>query len=802
MRLKLQRKILATIISTLPVLAVGTESNHFIAESINFEGLEHLSSKVILDDVNIKPGDMITGNGTNNLISDLYRTGYFNDIQVYRKNDQLLIKVKERPIISKIEISGNDAVKTKDLKAGLTAAGLEVGNVYNPELIKQIRSSLEQEYYNLSKYAIKVDILTTSLSRNRVDVKINISEGKTAKIQKINLIGNKKFSEGKLIKQLTITTPSLWNLWGLITSDDEYSPQRMEASTEKLRSFYMDRGYIDFSVDSSQVSLTPSKEDTYVAFNISEGSVYKVTNVEVKGKFIVQKEKIISLLEIHKGDIFSRKKLLGTVNSIKSILGKKGYAFAQINPVPKINRKNKTVAITFYIDPGKKVYVNQINFKGNTVTNDNVYRREMLYTEGGAYNSYMIDQSKLRLQRLPYVENVSVQTVPVQGSDDMVDLDYNVKERSANSVTASLGYSQLYKFMVGGSLNMPNVIGTGNILNFSTQLSKPYKSLSASYTNPYFTDSGISQTIGAYITDVNTSGTTLTSYSTDSYGFTLNYGIPLSINNTMNAGIGYDHTKLVGGGGSEGSSVTVNNFIKQYGDTFNSYLINLGITRNTSNRAYFPNAGYIVDLGGQMTVPGSDMNWYKTHLKGSWFHSVTSFMTFSAKGGVEYGNGYGKNGELPFYQNYYGGGWGSVRGYTMGGMGPIDSLYGSSPGKYTEGSPLGGNLNVYANFDLLFPIPGMGDSSNMRWGGFFDMGNTYSTYQSSVYGVNNPKTAVPTEWQKTPRYPSFSNLRYSVGLEFQWASPMGPLAFSIAKPLNAKPGDETQFFQFSLGQTF
>ena len=804
---KLQKKILATLICALPIFSVNAESNGLGENSIKFEGLDHLSSSNVLQTIGYTPGDW-GDSDTNKIITELYSTGYFDDIKIFKSDRGLLIKVKERPIISSIEIQGNDSVKSKDLKKGFNSAGLTVGNVYNPELIQQIKYSLKQEYYNLSKYSANINVVAKVEPRNRVRILFNISEGKTAKVKQINIIGNQKYSNKLLMETVSMTTPSWINLWGLLTSNDKYSPSLMEKSTEDLRSFYMNHGYMDFSVDSSQASLTSDKEHTYVAFNITEGGIYRVSDLNLQlSETSYSKEIFNSLISIHKGDIFNRKKLMETVSAVKAFLGKEGYAFASVNPVPNINRENKTVKIAIYINPGKKVYIHHINFKGNNITNDNVYRREMLYSEGSPYNEYMINQSKLRLQRLPYIQNVEVQAVPVKGTNDMVNLNYYIKERSANSVTASLGYSQLYKFMIGGSLNMPNVIGTGNIMNFSTQLSKSYKSLSASYTNPYFTDTGISQTLGAYITDVDTSGTTLTSYSTDSYGMTLGYGVPLSINDTLNVGAGYDHTKLVGGTG-EGSSMTVQKFIKDNGDSFNSYLVNAGITHNTSNRAYFPNAGYIVNVGAQIAVPGSDLTWYKAHVKTSWYHALSSYATLSLKSGVQYGNGYGDNSTLPFYQNYYGGGWGSVRGYNMGGMGPVDSLQpSSSNSQYTEGSPLGGNLNVYANFDLLFPIPGVGDSSNMRWGTFFDFGNTYSTYNTNIYGDSskydstNP-SAWPSQWSKTPRYPTFSNLRYSVGLEFQWASPMGPLAFSIAKPLNAKPEDDTQFFQFSLGQSF
>ena len=783
------------MLGVLPTFGFSAENANFVVNQVKIEGLSRISSDTVMKDIPVEDGQTLSTQETNQIITDLYQTGYFNDIKLYRQNDDLVVQVKERPAISAIDISGNDAIKTDDLKKGLTMAGLDVGNIYNPDLLKQIKQSLEMEYYNLGKYAVQIEASAIPLTRNRVDIKIKISEGKTAKIRRIDIVGNKKYSQSTLRDELVLTTPSMWNLWGLLTSDDQYSTQRMQSSIEQLRSFYMNRGYIDFNVESHQVSLNPNKDNTYVTMNISPGKVYKVSKIDVEGKLILPRKEVRSMISLDPGAVFSRKELLDSSNRIKEALGKKGYAFAQVNPVPTIERKDRTVAVTFYVQPGKKVYVSQINFKGNAVTNDSVYRREMLYSEGGVYNSYMIEQSKLKLQRLPYVEKVTVKKTPVPGTDDMVNLDYDIKERSANSVTASLGYSQLYKFMVGASLNMPNLLGTGNQVSLSTQLSKPYKSLSLSYTNPYFTQSGISQTMSAYVTNVDTASTTLANYSTDSYGFNLGYGIPLTINDTLNAGVGFDHTRLISPGTGEGTSNVVNQFIAdQNGKTgYNSYMVNLGWTRNTANRAYFPTHGDIFTIGGQATVPGSDLTWYKTNIKNSWFHPITDFFTFSAKTGVDYGNGYGSTDQLPFFQNYYGGGWGSVRGFNQGSMGPHDSLRGPDAHPVTgatEGNAVGGNLNVYANFDVLFPIPGVKDSSNMRMGFFFDMGNVYSTYK--IKGTDG----------STPTNPTFGNMRYATGIEFQWLSPMGPLAFSLAKPLNAKPGDDTQIFQFSLGQSF
>lgn len=795
MKISLLRKA-CWLALALPVASFANSSDDFVVKDIKFEGLERVSQGTAFSDLPIQDGQEVTAKDTTNAINALFQSGYFENVELLRQGDTLIVKVKERPAISAINISGNSTIKTEDLKKGLTQAGLEVGNIYDPTLIKQIKQSLEAEYFNLGKYSVEITMKAIPQSRNRVAIKLNIAEGKTAKIRRIDVVGNHKFSESTLLDNIPLTTPSIWNLWGLFTSNDEYSQERMNAATEALRSYYMNRGYLNFQVDSTQASLTPNKENTYVSFNVTEGAIYHVKSIEVEGKTELPKEEVMKLIQIKPKEVFSREKVLNTAKAITDALGNKGYAFAQVNPVPQVDEKDKLVSITFYVNPGKKVYVNQINFIGNNVTNDYVFRRQMLYAEDSLYNNENMNLSKIRLQRLPYVEKVDVKKQPVPGSDDLVDLDYDIKERSANSVSASIGYSQLYGAVIGGNLSLPNIFGTGNQFSIGAQLSKPYKQASISYTDPFFTQSGISQTISVYGSQFDSSTTDLVDYGTNSYGFLLSYGIPLSNYDTISIGGGYDNTKLLQP--SNDQSLTVTNFVNQYGNNFNSYLFTLGWTRDTTNRAFFPDHGYVYNLGGQAAVPGSTLEYYTLNASAQFYHPVYDKMTASLRTGVGYGNGYGNIDELPFFKNYYGGGWGSVRGYSQGSLGPIDtnctSITNGVCSGASEGSNLGGNLNIYANLDFLFPIPGVKDSSNMRLGFFADAGNVYDTYKLS--------TAYTAGGIEQPTTPTFTNLRYSVGVEFRWLSPIGMMAFSLAKPLNEKPGDVTKIFDFSIGQTF
>jgi outer membrane protein insertion porin family len=802
------KKILGlAILGLIPDAILYAGSSEFIVKEIDVEGLQRISIGSVYNNLPIQIGQSITPSDTSEAISDLYNSGNFSNIKIYRKNDDLIVQVKERPAISSVDFSGNDDIKSEDLRKALVSSGLEVGNIFNPDILQMVKQSLEQQYFSLGKYAAKIDIKVTKLARNRVAIRLNISEGKTAKIDRINFIKNKNFSQGVLKDEIILTIPSMWNLWGLITSDDQYSIQRMQASLEKLRSYYMNRGYLNFRVDSSQVALNPDKDKTFITMNLSEGKIFHVKAVALEGKFILPEAVLREMIDIQPGDVFSRQKILDSADKIKYELGNKGYAFANVNPVPDVDQKDLLVGLTFYVTPGKKVYVRQVNFLGNNVTNDVVYRQNMLYSEGGLYNQYMIEQSKIRLQRLPYVENIDMKKIPVAGTDDLIDLNYEVKERSANTVSASLGYSQLYKFMIGGNLAMPNVLGTGNQFNIGAQLSIPYKSLNLSYTMPFFTDSGISQTVGAYLTNVNTQSTTLTSYATNSYGLTLGYIIPISLNNSISVGVGYDHTMLMQNGSN---SLTVRDFVDKNGSEYNAYTANIGFIHNTTNRAFFPTEGNYFNVNANAAIPGSTLTWYKLGISNNYYFPISKSFTLSVNGGAQYGNGYGGLDQLPFFDNFIGGGWGSVRGYNQGGLGPRDTLTsntavtstaqctetdvpagsGDAPG-CSEGNSLGGNLNLFANFDLLFPVPGVDDSSNMRLGVFFDAGNVYSTYD------------VTTAWNiSQPTAPTLGNLVYSVGLEFLWLSPLGPLAFSLAKPINTQPGSQTQIFQFNLGQTF
>ncbi|APC96994.1 outer membrane protein assembly factor BamA [Francisella frigiditurris] len=789
------RKIILTIFLVIGIISISeAATDSFILGDVSINGLEGISKDVVKSRLRYEKGSYITPEDTNQIINNLYGTGFFDSIDLSRKGRDLFINVKERPIIAGFSFNGNKKITKEELDKLFTDAGVYVGNIYSPDTMFLIRQSLLTQYSMMGLYSATVDENVRELPNNRVDISIDIAEGKPATIGAVNIIGNKSFPDSDIKDNVALQVPSIWNLWGFLAPFDSYSPAGMDQSIEGITNYYLDRGYLDFKVTSKQASMSKDREHSYVAFDVSEGDVYKISDVTFEGKYIVPESEIEALIKIHKGQVFSKKNLVDTVEAIKTLLGSKGYAFAIVNPIPKINKDKKTVAFKIVIDAGKKVYVNRININGNNVTNDYVFRRQLQYYEQSQYDKEAMDKSQRRLSQLPYVASADMELVPVEGSDDLVDVNYNIKERNANSISGSLGYSDLYGFMIGGKLNMPNVFGTGNTFNIDAQLSIPFQNLSISYIDPYLTTSGISQSISAYVNRSNFAKTdAIAAYQLDTFGARLMYGVPLSAFNNVTWGITYANNNVKQSTGFNSSIVDY--FIAQNGGKhqFNEPAITAGWNYDSSNKYMFPTAGGTFNLNGSVNLPYlSGIQAYKIQASGTYNIAVpnTEFSALTIRGGVDYGGGYGDTANLPFYENFYGGGWGSVRGFSQGSFGPRDIDYKTK----TIGNAIGGNLNIYNNYDLLFPVPFIKDSSNMRVGAFFDLGNTYTTYQLP------PGVIAPTPAQDT--VPSFANLKYSVGLEFRWASPVGPLAVSIAQPFNVKPGDIVQNFQLSLGQNF
>ncbi|NIY56545.1 outer membrane protein assembly factor BamA, partial [Francisella noatunensis subsp. orientalis] len=519
------------------VLNSWADNDSFILDNVSIKGLEGLQSDVVKSRIGYKKGSYITPEDTNQIINNLYGTGFFNSVDLYRKGSNLFINVKERPIIAGFNFTGNKKLKKEDLEKVFTDAGIYVGNVYNPNTMFLLKQSLLNQYSMMGLYGAEVNENIRKLPNNRIDINITFKEGKPATIDSINFVGNKNFDDSDLGSSMAFQVPSVWNLWGFLSSFDNYSPEGMNQSVQGVINYYLDRGYLDFKVTSRQASMSKDREHSYITLDVAEGEVYKVGTVTLTGKFILPKSELESLIKIKQGEVFSKSRLVDTVEGIKTLLGSKGYAFATVNPIPTIDKKKRIVSFKFVVDAGKKVYVNRVNFFGNNVTNDYVFRRQLQYYEQSQYNKEAIDKSQRRLDQLPYVAGADMELVPVEDSDDLVDVNYNIKERNANSISGSLGFSDLYGFMIGGRLNMPNVFGTGNTFNLNAQLSIPFQQLDISYIDPYFTTSGISQSISAYINRSNFAKTNaVAAYRLDTIGARLMYGVPISTFSNVSAG--------------------------------------------------------------------------------------------------------------------------------------------------------------------------------------------------------------------------------------------------------------------------
>jgi outer membrane protein insertion porin family len=767
----------------------------FTVSKIQFSGLNRVDPASLSQEVLVKPGQVLTESDSNKLIQSLYQTGYFQNVSLLNQNNILVIQVQERQAISKVDITGNKEITTDILKNVLTQAGFTAGNLFDPSALQNVIQSLQQAYYDKGKYAVQVSSQITNLSNNRVEINLVISEGLYAKIRHINFVGNHAFSDSTLRGELKLSTPGILTIFN---HQDRYTPDGMNESIQQLSDYYMDQGYLNFHVNGSQVSLSPDKKLIYLNFDVTEGNIYHFSGDEILGDLILPLSQMQSFVGFKSGDVFSKSKVMDAAKAMQSALADQGYAFAHVNPMPVIDEKKRTVKMTFYVDPGKIQYIRHLEFVGNNTANDKVLRQRMELQEQSRYSQQKIADSKRRIQRQPYIESVDDQITPVIGTDDMIDENFHIKEMNANKAGMTFGYSQLDKLILGGYLTMPDLFGTGNIFGTNLQLSKPAQSLSFSFDQPYFTQDGIEQSINLYLSRVDYADRNLANYTTNSMGANLGYSIPLGEDNYFNIGFGYDNTHLMQG--SDETSSTISSFVNQYGSVYNSYILSTGLTRDTTNNAYFPTAGIFENATLKAAVPGSSLKWYQLLTRVDWYHQIFGpWYTFGGHGKVDYGGGYGGLDRLPFFENFYSGGWGTVRGYGPSSMGPSDLLTCNPnatscvPGTTSEGNPLGGNLLVAGSLNFYFPIPFFKPSQSYRMGVFVDGGNVYNT-QTLTTGWNSAGL---------PRFPNFSNLRYSAGVSLEWQIPMiGLVGLSLAKDLNSQPGDDTRIFNFTIGQTF
>lgn len=772
--------LLFVLMSFLLPSAVNAEVS-FIVKDIKIEGLERIPDGTLLNYLPIHEGDPVDNKQITFAIRELFKTGFFADVELLRDDDDLVIRVTERPSISDVTFTGNSDIDSETLEGALEDIGIIKGRTFNKSLLEQLTQELENVYFSQGKYGIKISAEVTELDQNRVDIDITISEGRIALIQQINVVGNEVFDDETLLDELQLGVPSYW---AIFSDSDEYSKPKLSADLETLKSFYMDRGYLTFKVDSTQVSITPDKKDIYINVNVTEGDQYTVSGVTLSGDMVVEREELEKLILIEEGDVFSRKTLTETQKRLTSSMGLVGYANSQVQIIPFADEDKREISLEFKLVPGKKVYVNRISFKGNFKTNNDVLRREMRLMEGSILASDKMERSKIRLQRLSYVEDVSIDTKPVSGSENMVDLEVSVTERLSGSFNIGAGFSQTQGLLLNVGLTQENLLGTGQRLELTINTDQANTVYSVSFTDPYYTVDGVSRTINASYRDRDSSEEEISDFQTSSYGASISYGIPLSEYDSIRLGYGFEHIDLTVS--SINASSNVLDFVAANGTVFDSFSITASYSHDTRNRTVFATKGNSQSIGFDITVPGSDLERYKITYLNKFYFGLTDTTTLLIRSNLAYGNGYGNTEVLPFFERYFAGGLSTVRGYSSNSLGPRDIGSGFNVG---TNDPIGGNMRLTAGADVIFPIPFVDKAPrSVRFSAFYDIGNVFlddaPTFGSTKNGFD------------------VKQLRSSVGLSFVWLAPIGPLRFSWAKPINDIAGDQLRTFQFSIGSFF
>lgn len=733
----------------------------FVVRDIRVEGLQRTEAGTVFSYLPVKVGETMTEEKAQQALRALFATGFFQDVRLEVERDVLIVHIEERPAVAQIDFTGLREFDTAQVRRVLRDQGLAEGRIFDRAVLETAEQELKRQYLSRGRYAAQIQTTVTPLERNRVGISFAMTEGDIAKIRAINLVGAKAFLEKDLLDLFVLRTPG-WLTW--YTKHDQYSRQRLAADLETLRSHYLDRGYLDFDIESTQVSITPEKQDIYITVNLREGEKYSVSDVQLAGTFLVPKEDLEKLVRLKKGAVFSRKLLNETTKAISDRLGNDGYAFANANAVPELDKERRTVAFTILIDPGRRVYVRRINVAGNTKTRDEVVRREMRQLEGAYYDASMIQLSKRRIDRTRYFDDVNVDTRAVEGVVDQVDVNYTVKEKLTGALLLGAGFSSTERFVVSSSISQSNVFGSGKFVSASVSTGSVNTNYSLSYLDPYWTVDGVSQGFDAYHRKTDASQLTIGPYATKNTGGGIKFGYPLSETSSVNFGLNAEAVKL---DTFVNSPFSYTNFVTQFGNKYNYGAVTGGWARDTRDSLILPRSGMFSRASVELAA--GDLQYYRMGFEQQWFTPLTRTMTLLLSGEIGYADGTGGR-PLPFFKSYYAGGPGSVRGFRAFSLGPQDPV----------GQSLGGTRKVHGTAEVLFPMPGAAQDNSLRLAAFLDAGQVYGTGQKSL----------------------FSDMRYATGLALAWNSPFGPLRLSIAQPLNDKPGDRVQRLQFTFGTGF
>lgn len=762
---------LRTLAGLIPLLyaTAAAAIEPFTIKDIRVEGIQRTEAGTVFSYMPVKVGDKMDDEQAAATIHALFATGFFKDVRLEVEQGVLVVLVRERPAVASIEVNGVKTFSKDQLRNNLKYVGLSKGRIFDRSALEKAENQLKHEYVARGKYGVSVKTTVTPLDRNRVAIVFDVNENETAKITEINIIGTHAYDEDELKDMMKLTTPG-WLSW--ITKDDQYSKQKLEGDMEALRSFYLDAGYLGFSIDSTQVSITPDKQHVYITINIKEGPKYTVSGIKIEGpEKILPHEEIRKLISLKAGDVFSRKELTDSTKRIGDRLGDDGYAFANVNAVPELDKVKHEAQFTFVVDPGQRVYVRRINVAGNTKTSDEVIRREFRQMEGAWFNTAKIKKSKQRVDRLDFFSDVNLETPPVSGTTDQVDVNMNVTEKSTGSFSVGAGVNNGEGLVLSAAITQANLFGSGNYLSTQINTSRINQVYSVSYTNPYYTDDGVSRGFNFYKRNVNTANrTVVSSYTSSTYGAGVHFGVPISEDDTIHYGLTLESTQI---GLTANSPQRYVDYVNTFGASTKNYMGTVGWSRDRRDSVIYTTDGSFQRAFLEAGLPvSSGLRYYKLTYQHQAFFPLAQDYTLMLNGEAGVGGGYGKK-PLPFFKNFYAGGEGSVRGYDASSLGPVDST----------GLSTGGNKRIVGNAELMFPVPGMRKEKSVRMSAFVDAGAISGPIVQNIF-------------------PNVTGMRYSAGLSLAWISPAGPLKISMGFPLNKHKGDKLQKFQFTLGSLF
>ena len=760
----MKKTALAGLLSALFAASAGA-FDPFTIRDIRVEGIQRTEVGTVFGYLPVKVGDTMTDEKAAQAVKALFATGFFKDVRLEIDNDILVVVIDERPAIAALTFTGMKALDSDQLKKSMRDVGLAESRIFDRSMLTGAEQEIKRVYLSRGYYSATVKTTVTPLERNRVGISFTVDEGEIAKIKKINIIGAKAFEESDLLSRFTLRTPN-WLTW--YTKNDQYSKQKLSADLETLRSLYLDSGYLEFDIESSQVSISSDKRDIYISISIKEGEKYTVSSVKMAGTLLLPEAELRKLVTLTKGEDFSRQRLNESTKAISERLGNEGYAFANVNAAPELDHEKHTAAFTIFIDPGRRVYVRQVNIVGNTRTRDEVIRREMRQMEASWYDGTKINRSKTRVDKLGYFEEVNVETPAVPGSTDQVDLNVKVKEKPTGSVTLGAGFASSEGLILSGSVQQDNIFGSGKSVAVQLNTSKSNQTVSLSYTNPYFTIDGISSGFDIYSRKVDTNNlSSLASYAVSSFGGGWRLGVPLAEEEGISLGLAADSSKI---SLTSASPLIYQNYVAANGSKFSTITASAGYGQDSVDSRIYPTKGRIQRISTEVAVPGGTLKYVRANYQYQVFTPLTRTFTLMLNGEAGVASGYGGK-QIPFWLNYYAGGIGSVRGFENGTLGPFDAA---------TGDYLGGTRRLVGNAEVMFPLPGLGNDKSIRASLFLDGGQVWGRGQSVAFG----------------------DLRFSTGIAFSWQSPVGPLKFSLAHALKKESNDKTQLFQFQLGSVF